>query len=125
VRNRFRRKPRASSASDDEAEAAPGESTAVEHRRPRRFVDRLQGVSVLRSDDGADFVLVNLDAVQAELDAFPVDPGQLAEHEREAVVRTAINNPANWMHDPSNAPDARYGAFEVDRRLAQIKFSGE
>ena len=111
MRNRFRRKPLAS------------ELTVAEHRRPRRFADRLEGVSILSSEDGADFVLVNLDAVQAELDAFPVDPGQIAEHEREAVVRRAINNPANWMHDPSNAPDARYGAFEVDRRLAQIKFS--
>ncbi|MGH2966754.1 MAG: hypothetical protein ACRDMH_15420 [Solirubrobacterales bacterium] len=49
----------------------------------------------------------------------------MAEHEREAVFRSAINNPGNWLHDPSLAPDARYCPFEVDRRLAQIKFSDE
>jgi len=99
--------------------------TALGHRRQHRFIDRLQGVSILKSEDGADFVLVNLDAVQAELDALPLEPDQMAEHERESVFRSAINNPGNWLHDPSLAPDARYCPFEVDRRLAQIKFSDE
>jgi hypothetical protein len=125
VRNPFRKAPRGSTSSGDQAERLSSGVTAPEHRGARRFVDRLEGVSILKSEDGADFVLVNLDAVQSELDAFPLDPGQMADHEREAVVRKAINNPANWMHDPSIAPDARYGPFEIDRRLAQIKFSDE
>jgi hypothetical protein len=99
--------------------------TSVGHRRQHRFVDRLQGVSILRSEDGADFVLVDLDAVQAELDALPLQADQMDEHEREAMFRSAINNPANWMHDPSLAPDAHYCPFEIDRRLAQIKFNQE
>jgi hypothetical protein len=123
VRNPFRRRPPGSTSSGDQVERSSSEVAPLEHRRAHRFVDRLEGVSILKSDDGADFVLVNLDAVQSELDAFPLDPGQMADHEREAVVRRAINNPANWMHDPSIAPDARYGPFELDRRLAQIKFS--
>jgi hypothetical protein len=125
VRNPFRRKPPGFTASSDEVERSSSGVTAPEPRRAHRFVDRLEGVSILKSEDGADFVLVNLDAVQAELDAFPLDPRQMADHEREAVVRKAINNPANWMHDPSIAPDALYGPFEIDRRLAQIKFSDE
>src|SRR5262249_27975773 len=109
----------------DRVERLSGGVTPRGHRRARRFVDRLEGVSILKSEDGADFVLVNLDAVQSELDAFPLDPGQMADHEREAVVRRAISNPADWRQHPSIAPDARYGPFEIDRRLAQIKFSDE
>jgi hypothetical protein len=125
VRNPFRKTSPGSTSSGDQVERLSSGVTPPEHRRAHRFVDRLEGVSILKSEDGADFVLVNLDAVQSELEAFPLDPGQMADHEREAVVRKAINNPANWMHDPSIAPDARYGPFEIDRRLAQIKFSDE
>ena len=68
---------------------------------------------------------MNLDAVQAELEAFPFDPTDISEYEREAVFRRSVNNPANWLHDPSTAPDARYAPFEIDRRLAQVKFADE
>jgi hypothetical protein len=123
VRNPFRKKFPGRAALEAPGESSRGKLVVLEPTHARRFVDRLEGVSILRSPDGGDFVLVNLDAVQAELEAFPFDPGDIPEYEREAAFRRAVNNPANWLHDPSTAPDARYAAFEIDRRLAQVKFA--
>jgi hypothetical protein len=115
------------------------------HRIPEAPVSaealrRLQGVAIVEVE-GRWCVAVNVDAAEAAAEAQVQLIGREASDRstsgadvrktavmRQAMIRTAIDDPANWMdekYDETQHPNTRYDLFEINLATGRIEFSND
>ena len=101
---------------------------------------RLQGVAIVEVE-GRWCVAVNVDAAEAAAEAQVQPIGREASDRstsradvrktavmHQAMIRTAIDDPANWMDekdDETQHPNTRFELFDINLATGRIEFSND